>query len=434
MRRADLFLAGVSAVALSIGVFLPSIAFAAGFYIQEQSVSALGAANAGVAAHASDASTIFFIPAGMTQLDGRQINLGVHALLTNVEMEDTGTSLVANGAPIAAVGIGPNNDGGNPGGLNFIPNAYFATPITENGQWWAGFGVSAPFGLGSEYDDEFFGRFSSVKTELRTIDFQPALAYRPVDWLSIGVSAVIEYADANLQQFALTSAPPTPQETYVRVTGDDWSVGYNAGIILTPREGTDFGISYRSEIQHQLVGDVDYSIQNAAIGAVNSDAQADLDIPDILHLGWSQKLGDQWTLLAGATWMGWNSFDNLLVEADNPGTRGPSVLFNYQTTWAYQIGAEYAMNENWTLRAGYQFDETPTTNEGRSTLNPDGDRHWFSGGFTYKMDDKWSVDIAATYIDIDENPVNIRRGAININSVSNDAYAAIGAIGINYKF
>ncbi|RMF45890.1 MAG: transporter, partial [Deltaproteobacteria bacterium] len=57
---------------------LGSSAYGAGFAIIEQSVSGLGAAFSGGAAAATDASTVFFNPAGITRIKGQQVVTGLH--------------------------------------------------------------------------------------------------------------------------------------------------------------------------------------------------------------------------------------------------------------------------------------------------------------------------------------------------------------------
>ena len=103
---------------------------AAGFYIQEQSVSGLGAAFAGQVSTPRDASILYFNPAGISRLDSAQVNIGVNFLYPELELKDTGTAL--NGANAFAPGSGPigTDNGGNPGSLTPVPNLHIAAPIT----------------------------------------------------------------------------------------------------------------------------------------------------------------------------------------------------------------------------------------------------------------------------------------------------------------
>ena len=152
----------------------------------------------------------------MTHLDGAQVNGAVHFLFTHTELVDGGTAL---GPPFnnTAAGLGFGDDGGNPGGLTPLPNIYAAAPVALDGDLWAGIGITAPFGLGPEYDDNFFGSFAVTEAELTTIDATPSLAYKVNDVLSLGVSGIIQYGDLNYQ---LRLQP----SEITRVTADDYSL------------------------------------------------------------------------------------------------------------------------------------------------------------------------------------------------------------------
>ncbi len=180
---------------------------AAGFYIKEQSVTGLGRAFAGESAVAEDASTIFFNPAGMTRLQGPEATAGVHLLVPRADLENRGSSSSVRtpaGAPTRPIS---GSDGGNPYDPTPVPNAYFAYPLMDR-DLWVGLGVSAPFGLANKYDADWFGRYDSIETDLLTIDIAPSVAYKVLDWVSIGGGIDIQYADAKLTN-AFFAGPAT---------------------------------------------------------------------------------------------------------------------------------------------------------------------------------------------------------------------------------
>lgn len=389
---------------------------AAGFYIQEQSVKGLGAAFSGSTTSIEDASTVYFNPAGMTKLDRMQGNLGVHLLAPDANLEDTGTTLPP--------GITDSDNNSN-FGLTPVPNAYAVIPLTE--KIWTGFGTSAPFGLGSEYDDDFFGRYDATKTELKTINFTTAMAYKATEWLSVGLGVDVQYADANLQSALFAGA-----EGVSRLEGDDWSFGYNAGIQIKPFDRAEIGVHYRSAIRHELKGNI--SAEGTGAADFTTTGSADLNLPDIATIGAAYDLTNKTRLMAQATWFGWNNFEDITAVSD-AGTVISSVAQNYINTWAFAVGIEHDWNEDWTVRAGYQHDETPTTDEFRTTRTPDGDRNWFSAGATYKYTDNIDLDFAATYIDVGNEKVNVTRNA-GLSNVRADTDGRVGilAVGFNYKF
>ena len=156
----------------------------------------MGRAFAGKSAMSEDASTIFFNPAGMTRLQGPEATAGVHLLLPRADMENRGsTSTDRRHRPVTQpIGGG---DGGNPYDPTPVPNAYFAYPLM-NRDLWVGLGVSAPFGLANKYNADWFGRYNSIETELLTLNIAPSVAYKVLDWVSIGGGIDIQYADAKL--------------------------------------------------------------------------------------------------------------------------------------------------------------------------------------------------------------------------------------------
>ncbi len=391
---------------------------AGGFYIQEQSASGLGSAFAGVSATPRDASTLFYNVAGMTHLDGTHINLGAHAIIADAEMTDTGSTLFG-----AAIG---GNDGGNPFDPAFVPNLYITHQVTND--FWLGLGVSAPFGLELEFDQNFFGRYDSIHNALTTVNIQPSMAYRLNDWLSIGAGIDYQYIDATL-----TNSANDGTEGLSTLEGEDESFSWNAGILIEPWEHTRFGVNYRASVSHNLEGRV--IVEGTAASDTNIAATARLVTPDIANFAVSHDLNDQWTLLGQANWYGWNNFNDITVRNAAGGILSTTEQ-NYQTVWGYAVGAEYKWDDQWTFRAGYQFDNTPTVDEYRTTRIPDGDRQWFTAGTTYKMDNGFSFDLGLAYIDVDQETVNVsRNGATNTNiNATSEGSVAIVSLGLNYKF
>lgn len=392
---------------------------AAGFYIQEQSVSGLGNAYAGQVATARDASVVYYNPAGMTKLSGSHINVGTQILAPSAHLKDTGSS--------AAFGGVTGGSGGNPYSVTPIPNLHISHEVVEN-KFWLGLAVSAPFGLSNKYKDGWFGRFDSTETTLRTIDFQPSFAVKVNDKVSFGGGINIQHADVDLKKVINQGAG----ERNSTLEGDAVTFGFNVGVLYEPIEGTAFGAHYRSGIHHDVGGRV--IIDNNGAVTSNVAANAELDLPEIAQFGVNHRVNDKLSLQAGATWFGWNSFEEIRV-LNAAGGLIANTTQNYQSTWAFAVGGEYALNDQWTLRAGYQFDETPTTDEYRTTLTPDGDRHWVSTGATYKYNDKINIDLAATYVDIASETIDLaRNGGLATVKADTGGHVAIFSLGMNYKF
>lgn len=402
---------------------------AAGFYIQEQSVQGLGSAFSGSTTNLNDPSTIFFNPSGMTNLSGTQMQAGVNLLIPNSKVKNNGST-----APAAAAGV-IGGSSGNPYDPTPIPNGYISHQI--NDRLWAGIGITAPYGLGSDYGETWFGRFDSTKTELAIIDIQPTLAYKINDWVSIGVGANFQHSDADLRSRVLIGAAT---EANNKLTGDDWGYGYSIGMQFKPFVNTKVGLNYKSEVHHELDGKIAVTtLAGTPVAALTSNGKAKLVTPDQFSLGIAQKLNDRWTVQGQGTWFGWNNFDNISAFRDS-GALASRVEQNYQTTWAFALGAEYIASDAWTFRGGMQFDETPTTNEYRTSRTPDGDRTWVSLGATYNLDQQWDFDMAATYIHVEDGTIDVTRGGGGLLGAAGQMRAktegevGILALGVTYKF
>ncbi|WP_038051537.1 OmpP1/FadL family transporter [Thioalkalivibrio sp. ALJ1] len=376
----------------------PTTLLAAGFYIQEQGVSGLGRAYAGEAAIASDASTIYFNPAGMTRLERNEVQAGVHLLIPNAEVNQRNTQI-------------PGRDSGNPYDPTPVPNLYWAEQYSD--RVWLGFGLSAPFGLKNEYNDDFFARYDSLESDLRVLNLQPSIAFDLTDRISIGGGLDLQYADATLRSATPDPTGPNPDtDGEFELEGDNWDVGFNIGMLFDLTDNTRLGIHYRDGISHTLQGTATATLSTndpnrAVVGdTIVQGGQAGLKLPDIASIGIRHRFNDRWTGLAQYTWFNWSNFDEIRIEL----ATGDQVLEqNYNNSYALAVGAEYEMNPRWTLRGGIQYDQTPTQTDGRSTRTPDGDRTWFSFGASYASSDRLTFDLGYSYIHIESEDVDITR-------------------------
>ncbi|MEM8833132.1 MAG: OmpP1/FadL family transporter [Pseudomonadota bacterium] len=403
-------------------IFIASPAYAAGFYLQEQSVKGLGMAFAGSTTSINDASTIYFNPAGMTDLEQGQIHAGVNLMIQHGDISDTGSTFF--GPPIAPAAEG------NPYDPIALPNLYAAYPFHIFGkEIWGGLGVSLPFGITSDYGGAAFNRFDATETELNTINLTPALAVDITDMLSVGAGLDIQYAEADLRAAFNAGTPGT-----TRIKGDDISYGFNIGLQIEPVETTKIGLHYRSAISHELDG----RIINIGTGLdTNEPGTLDLDLPDIATIGIGHDVNDRMRIMGQVAWFGWDRFNDIDGNTDAGVATDPDRLQqNYDDTFAFAVGGEYDFNPQWTFRVGYQYDQTPTNDQFRSTRNPDGDRHQVSAGGTYKLTPNLELDFAASYTDIGEETVNVARnfGGNAIILADTEGYIANVAAAITWKF
>ena len=367
---------------------LPLPAFAGGFYLQEQSPKETGRALSGGAAAADDPSTVYFNPAAMTQLPGVQTSAGGVLLFASARQENRGTTRTVPGAPGAVAVTG--GSGGNPfGRLIPVPSFHATGQVTD--RFWLGLGITAPFGLKLAYDDDFFGRYDSLHTDLKTYNVQPSAAYKLTDALSIGGGVDIQYAKVTLTN-ALPNLSPVATDGLARVKGDALSVGWNAGLFYTSGD-TNWGIHYRSGMKHRIEGSSTLSGLLGPLAGFNgtSDASSPLNLPDIVTVSMMHRLTPRARAMLTARWYNWSVFEQIAITS---GTGTSVKELHYRDSFSVSAGGEYDVSPAVTLRAGTMFDRTPTNPQYLTTRVPDGDRVWLSGGATWNMSDKLAVNLS----------------------------------------
>lgn len=388
---------------------------AAGFALIEQSASGLGNAYAGQAASAQDASTIFFNPAGLTRVQGRQVVVAGNAIGFSAEFADGGSAR----APFQT-SLG--GDGGQAGSWSLAPNFYYAMDVRPGLKF--GLGVNAPFGLVTEYDGDWAGRFHAVKSDLKTLNVNPSLAFKLDDRWSLGVGLNAQQARAVLTNkvnysavlFQATSgAMVAPNlEGTAKVKGDDWSWGYNLGLLFSPDEATRIGLNYRSRQAYTLEGSVSFSrpagltatqaaILNAAVP--NGGVTASVKLPDSASLSLMRQVGPQWDLLADITWTHWGLFDDLTIVRGNGATLG-STPENWNNVWRYSAGLNYRPGGNMMWRFGLAYDETPVTNAYRTPRIPDESRTWLAAGGQYHLSKQAAIDFGYAHLFVKDASIN----------------------------
>lgn len=357
-------------------------AFASGFALQNQSGSGNGNAFAGAAAAAEDASTVFFNPAGMTYLpEGHNISLAATVLDRSVKFSDSGT---ANMATFAALG----SNGGDAGGTKLIPAGYWSYSVSP--QLRVGFGISPTFGNKTEYSDDFIGRFSGFYADLKFINYNPSVAYRVNDMLSVGGG--INYVTSDLEFRQMVPVAANTSRLYA-LKGSDKAWSYNLGAMFQLTPQTRLGIAYRSKVEFKETGTGELQ------GGASTPIRTDLNLPSNLSFALSQKLNDRWELLADATRTGWSAIQSLDVYNSSTGVYVTSLSYNFKDTWRYGIGANYALNNEWKLRGGLAIDSTPVQSDADRTMTlPDSDRTWLSFGARWALSKTASLDLGYSHI------------------------------------
>ncbi|GAB7564052.1 outer membrane protein transport protein [Methylobacillus methanolivorans] len=389
-------------------------AHAAGFALIEQSASGFGNAYAGMSARADDASIQFFNPASLSWLPpGKQIIVGGSAILPSAKLRNASARNLNTGVTISG------NDGGDAASLELVPNFYFAGDLNPDLKF--GLGITVPYGLTSEYDNGWKGRYQALKSEVMTVNVNPALSFKASEKLSIGGGISLQYVKAELTNAidarTITSGLVTA-DSYGKMKGDDISWGFNLGVLYKPWEGTAVGASYRSHIKHKLEGEASFRHASPILASrlSNSDINANLSMPETVSLSLAQQLNDKLELLADVTWTNWSRFKELRVQFDS-GLADNVTNTKWNDSYRFSLGGNYRYNDQLTLRAGVAYDQTPVPDASHRTPRiPDADRTWFAIGASWKVDPFNTIDVGYAYLRMKDSSINhSSEGAVSHN-------------------
>jgi long-chain fatty acid transport protein len=405
-------------------------ASAAGFQLLEQNASGLGNAYAGTAAVADNASTIYFNPAGMTQLGAREFSVGLNAIRPTFKFKDTGSSVGA---------FSNSGDGNDAGSWAFVPNAYMSWAL--NDRLYVGVGIGAPFGLVTEYDDPWIGAAQAIKFDIKTININPSIAYKVNDMVSIGAGLNWQRMEAEYVRRVganniLGPVPLTSSHVTLDADSDAW--GWNIGALFTLSETTRLGVSYRSKIKHTLEGDLTVEGPSAAFNASqSSNAEAEVELPDTLIFSVTQQLNEQWEMLGDLSWTGWSSIkaiDIVRTSGAQDGATAQTLDAEFRDTWRIALGANYKLNDLWKLKFGIAYDQSPVRGPSTRLVSlPDSNRTWYSVGAQWKASQVSTLDMGLTYISAARSSIDNDQTSANRGLVSGTYDARVWILGAQYS-
>jgi long-chain fatty acid transport protein len=459
---------GGMAIAVSGGM-----ASGAGFALQENSGSAIGNAFAGGAASAEDASTLWSNPAGMSRLGSPQVAMAVHLITPSFKFQNDGS------VPAAFQPLG--GTGGDAGSVNVVPNLYVTVPIDR--RWRVGVGINAPFGLVTEYDDNWIGRFQAVKSDIKTINVNPSVSWRVNDTLAVGAGVSWQRIDAELTSRVnysaalaqaagqaaaggLIPASLVPQivgltpglESQAKVEGDDSAWTWNVGFLWDVTPQTRIGGQYRSSIKYNIAANVDFcspgscsplpalpaqiapvvGLLAANVNGVlaNGGVRADIELPDIANLSIFHRLDDRWDLMADVQYTRWSVFKELRFVRTT-GALLSNTPENFEDAWRFSVGATYHWTDAWSFRGGLAYDQSPVTDVDRTPRLPDADRYWIAIGAQYRFNRNLALDAGFVYLPMKTPDIQQNAGSTPANALikgNYDASVTILSAQVTYSF
>lgn len=367
----------MKSVAVAGLIAMASSTYAAGFMLTEQSASSLGRAYAGAGVDGSDISGVFYNPATMTLHPGTQIQAGFVAIGLDLDYKGN---------------VGTTENGR--ANTQPIPFGYISHQATDN--VWVGLAMTVPFGMGTEYDDNWSLASRGISAQVLTFDFNPNVAWKLSEKVSLGAGMSVQYASADLKMRDQVD----PQNNMLTVDGeidaDSWAWGFNVGMMWTPVDNLRFGLSYRSKVNHHAKGD--FTVNNLRQGKY--DAAASLSTPAWLMATAAWDVNDLLSLYATFRWTDWSSFKDLDINYSvGPFTRTKNVHNAWKDTYLVSLGADMRFYDWWTMRAGIGY-ETSAVDEARyrTAIIPDADRLWLALGSSFKVAKDFQLDVSAAWL------------------------------------
>lgn len=403
----------------------PQVAGASGLQIRENSGTAQGNSFAGASAAALDVSYMYQNPAGITRLRGEHFSAAATAIIGHADFDSSGSTTTVLGGTISG------SDGGDDVGTDaLVPALHYARQV--NDRLFLGASLTAPFGLGTDYDEDWVGRYHALESKVMTLNFNPVVAYRTSDRLSLAGGVQIAYTRAYLSNAVdfgtLDALPvgsggfggafggtPTADDGTAEVEGTDYSFGFNLGLLYEFSPGTRVGATYRSMLRNNLEGDANFN--NSAVGNaiassqnlfVNTTATAAVVLPESASAGFYHEVSPKLALMGEVAWTAWSRVKELRVKFGNSSQPDSVIVTRWRDSWFFALGANYRLDKHWMLRAGVAYDQTPVPDDTRSPRVPDEDRKWISVGASYRFSDSESLDFGYTRLIFDDASLQLR--------------------------
>ena len=420
MRRKGL-LSGLLVGLLGLFSFV-SMSHGAGFALYEGSAraNAMGGAMVG---KADDPSAVFFNPAGITQLPGTQFMAGATAIIP-------GTDVKTSNDPISR----RDQTTTMKSHAWLPPHIYLTHQLSD--RFYLGVGLFSPFGLGTEFDSDWPGRFNSYKAVIQTLNFNPNIAFKINEQLSVAAGFNVMWFDLELRNKILLGFDQLGRTIEVdqRLEGDSFGYGGNVAVHYRPCRWASLGVAYRSRMDQDVEGRAKF---DRIFG--DTDADGSITLPDEVYMGLAIYPMPGLSLEAGAIWTNWSTYNKLLINYDEPlGGRVSSVEREkkWEDTWRIFFGAEYKVNDMLDLRFGYVYDQEPSPDAHVDYLVPANDRHLFSFGPGIHWCG-WTLDLSYTYLWVMDRTVDSNgRFATDrfLDSKFEGGHAHLIGLSVSHKF
>lgn len=399
--------------AIGLALLCSNNAEAAGYQLNEYSVTGLGRSFAGAGVVGDDYSALAYNPAGMTLMK----RSGFQGSMTMAEMAST----------IKGKGDYEGEETKMHYGVA-LPSGFGHWNV--NDKLFVGAGIYAPYGLSTKHKSASFIGDTARKSELEVIDSSLAAAYKVTDKLSLGATATLRYIHGNMTQNLPMGSGDANYDL------DGWTGTGTIGAMYEFTPDTRLGVSYKFRSIQKVKGDFTTSSDGrlasygvpAGITAF-SGGEASPDLPASVLISGYHKLNDKIGLSSSIRWTEWSkSFPEFEMKSSTPFSY-VNHPYKWRDTWTVAVGADYYFNDNWTFRIGTAYDQSPAEDPAnRSNRIPDSDRIWLSAGLSYSADN-WQIDAGVAHLFMKKADINMPN-----NSVYSEYSSYSNMYGLNFMY
>lgn len=430
MKNAPLF-------ALALSTAAAASALGSGFSLFQGDTTGCADA-AGSIAKGGRAGDLYYNPATMTAVTGTVVQVGSFFTRPHLKIEGTDPY------------TGKKKRVGNDKKWFAIPHVYLTHQACDD--VWIGLGLYSRMGLGAEFPDGWFGRYSSTKVDFTTFDVTPTIAWRATDWLSVGAGVTFQYFDIVLEQDVdaagiaglrnYNDPSPSPYDVHQRIHGDDdCAVGWDLGVKIEPTERLHLGLGYHSHVKAKVKGHVRYEAPAAIRAAYpgffrDTKAHGEINEPDYWLGAVAYDFTDRLTLGLNVTRSGWSSWDELVIEEDTPFLPGHGTLYSkkdWKDVWRVSVGGSYKLSDEWTLLASFTWDDSPINRKHVDYIVPADTREIWALGLSWERG-PWALDAMYFFEKINDMSVEARPAEGIYGGRFTNGFSHAFAFSASYRF
>jgi long-chain fatty acid transport protein len=379
-------------------------AWAGGIMFYQIGTPDVGLAAAGYAARAQDASTVFTNPAGMGRLEKSQFLGGMQTLYGDIKFSPDSATSTSGPDGGLAVGVAP-------GGSLFVTQK-----LSES--WSIGFGVFSYFGLSQGFDDNWVGRYYVQKSTILGETLMPAVSYRVNSWLCLGAGLNMMYGYLS-DQAAVNNVNESLPDGQLKYRDRDWGYGGNFGILIEPREGTRFGLTYQTEVKLDFSATPEFSGLGPVLeaflrsrGLTTAKLDLGMTVPQMVMFSAYHELNAKWAVMGNVGWQDWSRFGKVDVSIDSATPVSLTADSNYKDTWHAALGLQYKHSPSWMFSFGVAYDSSAVDDDKRTVSVPMGEIWGIAAGAQYAVSPDLTIGASYQLGWLGDMPVNQQRGPL----------------------